>query len=44
MRRADPLFQIIQIMRHRLVTATMLAQELEVSKRSVYRDIADLIG
>ena len=46
MRRADRLFQIIQIMRrtNRLVTATMLAEELEVSKRSVYRDIADLIG
>src|SRR5580692_4985518 len=46
MRRADRLFQIIQIMRrtNRLVTATMLAEELELSKRSVYRDIADLIG
>jgi predicted DNA-binding transcriptional regulator YafY len=40
------LFQIIQIMRRstRPVTASMLAEELEVSKRSVYRDIADLIG
>src|SRR5579863_8596783 len=46
MRRADRLFQIIQILRRstRLVTARMLAGELEVSKRSVYRDIADLIG
>jgi predicted DNA-binding transcriptional regulator YafY len=46
MRRADRLFQIIQIMRRssRPVTAAMLAGELEVSKRSVYRDIADLIG
>jgi predicted DNA-binding transcriptional regulator YafY len=46
MRRADRLFQIIQILRRstRLVTARMLAEELEVSKRSVYRDIADLIG
>src|SRR5580693_9650499 len=46
MRRADRLFQIIQIMRrtNRLVTAGRLAEELEVSKRSVYRDMADLIG
>jgi predicted DNA-binding transcriptional regulator YafY len=46
MRRADRLFQIVQIMRRstRPVTASALAEELEVSKRSVYRDIADLIG
>ena len=46
MRRADRLFQIIQIFRRstRPVTAGALAGELEVSKRSVYRDIADLIG
>jgi predicted DNA-binding transcriptional regulator YafY len=46
MRRADRLFQIIQILRRstRPVTARALAGELEVSKRSVYRDIADLIG
>lgn len=46
MRRADRLFQIIQILRrsHRPVTASALAQELEVSKRTVYRDVADLIG
>jgi predicted DNA-binding transcriptional regulator YafY len=46
MRRADRLFQIVQILRRytRPVTASMLAEELEVSKRSVYRDIADLIG
>lgn len=46
MRRADRLFQIIQILRRhsRPVTADRLAQALEVSKRSVYRDIADLIG
>jgi hypothetical protein len=45
-RRADRLFQIIQILRRgaRPVTASALAEELEVSKRSVYRDIADLIG
>ena len=36
MRRADRLFQIIQILRRstRPVTADMLAEELEVSKRS----------
>ncbi|MDR3469655.1 MAG: YafY family protein [Xanthobacteraceae bacterium] len=46
MRRADRLFQIIQILRRstRPVTASMMADELEVSKRSVYRDVADLIG
>src|SRR6201987_2535260 len=46
MRRADRLFQIIQILRRstRPVTAASLAQELEVSKRTVYRDVADLIG
>src|SRR5262245_59099042 len=46
MRRADRLFQIIQILRRstRPVTATALAEELEVSKRTVYRDVADLIG
>ncbi|HLN11492.1 MAG TPA: HTH domain-containing protein, partial [Xanthobacteraceae bacterium] len=46
MRRADRLFQIIQALRRspRPVTASMLAEELEVSRRSVYRDIADLIG
>jgi predicted DNA-binding transcriptional regulator YafY len=46
MRRADRLFQIIQIMRRstRPVTAGELAKELEVSKRSIYRDVADLIG
>lgn len=46
MRRADRLFQIIQILRrHRgPVTAESIAVELETSKRTVYRDIADLIG
>jgi predicted DNA-binding transcriptional regulator YafY len=44
MRRADRLFQIIQILRRstRPVTAAALAEELEISKRTVYRDIADL--
>lgn len=46
MRRADRLFQIIQILRRssRPVTAAALAGELEVSKRTVYRDVADLMG
>ncbi len=46
MRRADRLFQIIQILRRtiRPVTASAIAEELEVSKRSVYRDIADLMA
>jgi predicted DNA-binding transcriptional regulator YafY len=46
MRRADRLFQIIQILRRSRgpVTAAALADELETSKRSVYRDIAALIG
>ena len=46
MRRADRLFQIIQILRRssRPVTASLIAAELEVSTRTVYRDIADLIG
>src|ERR1700742_1375890 len=46
MRRADRLFQIIQILRRgkRPVTADAIAEELETSKRTVYRDIADLVG
>ena len=46
MRRADRLFQIIQILRRSSgpVTAAALAAELETSKRSVYRDVAALIG
>ena len=45
MRRADRLFQIVQHLRGgRLVTAAQLALRLEVSPRTIYRDIADLIG
>ena len=46
MRRADRLFQIIQILRRTTqpVTAAALAEELEVSKRTVYRDVSDMIG
>ncbi|HBZ42945.1 MAG TPA: DNA-binding transcriptional regulator [Maritimibacter sp.] len=45
MRRADRLFQIVQFLRGgRLTTARKLAGKLEVSERTIYRDIADLIG
>jgi len=45
MRRADRLFQIVQIIRReKVVTAQHLARELEVSERTVYRDIADLMA
>lgn len=46
MRRADRLFQIIQILRTRraAVTARDLAERLEISERSVYRDIRDLMA
>ncbi len=43
MRRADRLFQIVQTLRRRRVTtARQLAERLEVSERTVYRDIRDL--
>ena len=43
MRRADRLFQIVQYLRGgRLVTAAKLSEKLEVSERTIYRDIADL--
>jgi len=42
-RRADRLFQIVQYLRgRRLTTAAQLAGYLDVSQRSVYRDIRDL--
>ena len=45
MRRADRLFQIIQILRAKqTVTATELASELEVSDRTIYRDVQDLMA
>jgi len=45
MRRADRLFQIVQLLRHRrVVTARALADELEVSERTIYRDIRDLMA
>lgn len=43
MRRADRLFQTVQLIRgRRLSTAAFLAARLEVSERTVYRDIAQL--
>ena len=45
MRRADRLFRIVQHLRGgRLTTARQLAHRLEVSERTIYRDVADLIG
>jgi predicted DNA-binding transcriptional regulator YafY len=46
MRRADRLFQIIQILRRGRGphTADAIALEMETSKRTVYRDIATLMG
>lgn len=44
MRRADRLFQLVNLLRkRRAVTAAELAQHLEVSSRTVYRDVQDLI-
>ncbi len=44
MRRADRLFQIIQFLRtRRVTTALWLAERLEVSERTIYRDIKDLV-
>lgn len=43
MRRADRLFRIVQTLRSdRWLTARRLADELEVSERTIYRDIQDL--
>ncbi len=43
MRRADRLFRLLQILqRDRFATAKGIAEELEVSARTVYRDVADL--
>ena len=46
MRRADRLFEIVQILRRerRPITADAIGAELETSKRSVYRDIAALMA
>ena len=46
MRSADRLLKLLQILRRhrRPVTASSIADELEVCVRTVYRDIAGLIG
>ncbi len=45
MRRADRLFQIVQILRtRRVTTAQHLAETLEVSERTIYRDVRDLVS
>ncbi len=43
MRRADRLFQLVQQLHHeRVTTARTLAELLQVSERTIYRDIQDL--
>ncbi len=43
MRRADRLFRIVQFLRRgRLLTARKLAEKLQVSQRTIYRDVRDL--
>ena len=45
MRRADRLFEIIQVLRRmKLARARDLAGKLEVSERTIYRDIRDLMA
>src|SRR5947209_8637055 len=46
MRRADRLFQIVQLLRRRrtIVTAKQIAEKLEISERTVYRDVRDLVA
>src|SRR5271168_680202 len=43
MRRADRLFRIVQFLRlGRMLTAQKLAAKLQVSQRTIYRDVRDL--
>ena len=45
MRRADRLFEIIQLLRRqKTITAAAIAETLEVSRWTIYRDIRDLIA
>lgn len=45
MRRADRLFEIVQLLQsRRFMTADRLAEALEVSARTIYRDIRDLMS
>jgi predicted DNA-binding transcriptional regulator YafY len=44
-RRADRLFRLVQLLRaRRFATGEQIAGELGISKRTVYRDVADLQG
>ncbi|VAW67097.1 Transcriptional regulator, DeoR family [hydrothermal vent metagenome] len=43
MRRGDRLFQIVQLLRtHKSITARQMSERLEVSERTIYRDMQDL--
>lgn len=45
MRRADRLFRLLfELRRGRVTTARRLAARLEVSERTIYRDVADLVA
>lgn len=45
MRRADRLFRIVQILRNRrFATAEKLAEMLDVSARTIYRDVRDIMA
>jgi predicted DNA-binding transcriptional regulator YafY len=45
MRRADRLFQIVRFLQRKRVTkGAQLAEHLEVSERTIYRDVQDLIA
>ena len=46
MRRADRLFRLVNILQRENgpITAQEIATELEISVRTVYRDVADLVG
>jgi predicted DNA-binding transcriptional regulator YafY len=44
MRRADRLFQIVASLgRGKRISADVLARRLEVSRRTIYRDVQDLM-